>query len=655
MPRAAAAAAAVDCPAPASGTDSSPRLTTLIADYGLEMNLNLIEGCNALRDIRLPTALQSSGMEPSRAFAVCLVVVASATAQYHYGPAAYSADGLIFWVPMPLLRQPAVSSYHHYQHHHHQQQQQSPIINVAKAAAVPTHSSSDSVTINADAPAPNVITQGLHLGDNDDNNDQNASGFAEDAPASVITHGPQPGAYTAVSSDEQSESTQFHSQDGQGQFIFGHSSPEQVRLESRTADGTVRGSYSYINPEGRTIKVTYTAGENGFQPVEDPNSDVLPKPVTETPEVAAARALHARLYDQARWLAESSPDDSKDEQPVQVPAPVAPASEPVNGAAADPFYQPDSLYTNLGSVGVESSDEELSYYGAAKGKPLPYVNNVFTSNNAHHDYYGLPKGAGSPLAFSGAYFFPNQQQIPSTPVNKEQQNNEGGSRNESPIEVLQARTVPTAPQDLEYYGAAKLLAYAAVDNFFNNEPSRRGGKALFNSDTPSVPAAPANQETQSDDDKASDSVVVEAREPTSDDSPVASDTSDSVITEAQKDSPVVPETPAQDSPAAPETITPVKSTPVATESDKAREPPSEARFSTYQLAAPVFVAVGVVPQDDTKEIASVRTNLDSQLTNIPPPVSVSQKAAYFGAVPVAAVHDAQVAPGQVVKDHQRLP
>ncbi|CAG7722202.1 unnamed protein product, partial [Allacma fusca] len=31
----------------------------------------------------------------------------------------------------------------------------------------------------------------------------------------------------------------------------------------------IQGSYSYIDPEGNTITVTYIADENGFQPTGD--------------------------------------------------------------------------------------------------------------------------------------------------------------------------------------------------------------------------------------------------------------------------------------------------------------------------------------------------------------------------------------------------
>lgn len=51
------------------------------------------------------------------------------------------------------------------------------------------------------------------------------------------------------------EVTQFHSQDMNGQVVFGFNAPDQMRIETRNADGTVHGTYSYLDPHGQVIKV----------------------------------------------------------------------------------------------------------------------------------------------------------------------------------------------------------------------------------------------------------------------------------------------------------------------------------------------------------------------------------------------------------------
>jgi hypothetical protein len=51
------------------------------------------------------------------------------------------------------------------------------------------------------------------------------------------------------------ETSQFHSQDGKGRALFGYTSPVQARIEVRSEDGTVRGSYSYLDAWGKAVKV----------------------------------------------------------------------------------------------------------------------------------------------------------------------------------------------------------------------------------------------------------------------------------------------------------------------------------------------------------------------------------------------------------------
>jgi len=101
--------------------------------------------------------------------------------------------------------------------------------------------------------------------------------------------------------------TQYHAQDELGQASFGHAHAGNAHAAVRDAFGNVRGSYAYINPDGKEIRVEYTAGHGGFQvasnalPVApvDTNSPVVanlvaPSPVQDTPEVVEARAAHAK-------------------------------------------------------------------------------------------------------------------------------------------------------------------------------------------------------------------------------------------------------------------------------------------------------------------------------------------------------------------------
>ena len=53
--------------------------------------------------------------------------------------------------------------------------------------------------------------------------------------------------------------SQYHAQDDAGQYNFGFASPDQTKQEVKTADGVVRGAYSYVNANGVVQSVNYIA------------------------------------------------------------------------------------------------------------------------------------------------------------------------------------------------------------------------------------------------------------------------------------------------------------------------------------------------------------------------------------------------------------
>jgi hypothetical protein len=66
-----------------------------------------------------------------------------------------------------------------------------------------------------------------------------------------------------ISGDEElieGETSQFHSQDHRGRALFGYTTPDQARIESRSEDGTVTGSYSYLDAWGNAVKVRANRG-----------------------------------------------------------------------------------------------------------------------------------------------------------------------------------------------------------------------------------------------------------------------------------------------------------------------------------------------------------------------------------------------------------
>jgi len=130
--------------------------------------------------------------------------------------------------------------------------------------------------------------------------------------------------------------SQYHSQDEFGQFAFGHASLGQAHSQTRDFTGAVRGSYTYVNPDGEQVVAHYVADAGGFRvssnalPVAPTFDGVAPEApvfdgvapmfdleapvfdleapvfdgvqVADTEEVAAAIAEHFRLVEEHKAL-----------------------------------------------------------------------------------------------------------------------------------------------------------------------------------------------------------------------------------------------------------------------------------------------------------------------------------------------------------------
>lgn len=90
--------------------------------------------------------------------------------------------------------------------------------------------------------------------------------------------------------------SQYHSQGPFGQYNYGYNGGNSAKVESKSIDGVTRGSYSYVDAEGRLQTVEYTADQNGFRAA----ATNLPKApidgISDTPEVAQAKAEHFRAF-----------------------------------------------------------------------------------------------------------------------------------------------------------------------------------------------------------------------------------------------------------------------------------------------------------------------------------------------------------------------
>ena len=58
-----------------------------------------------------------------------------------------------------------------------------------------------------------------------------------------------------------------HTQDSLGQYDYSYMGDSSAKTESRSLDGTTRGAYSYIDPNGILQQVHYVADHNGFRVV----------------------------------------------------------------------------------------------------------------------------------------------------------------------------------------------------------------------------------------------------------------------------------------------------------------------------------------------------------------------------------------------------
>ncbi|CAH1391396.1 unnamed protein product [Nezara viridula] len=142
------------------------------------------------------------------------------------------------------------------------------------------------------------------------------------------------------------EVSQFHSQDELGRVVFGFHGPDQSRMEARSLDGSVRGSYSYIDPYGHIVKMQYWDDGTGFHIAGNAlHGDGRP---AYTPEVKAAREQHLRIYKQtlaaAQHLLQQSDDSSYSDNPDHGSVQDINQYEDVSQVQVHKEHQDNSLY-----------------------------------------------------------------------------------------------------------------------------------------------------------------------------------------------------------------------------------------------------------------------------------------------------------------------
>ncbi len=167
--------------------------------------------------------------------------------------------------------------------------------------------------------------------------------------------------------------SKYHAQDELGQARFGYAHPGQAATNYRDAFGNQIGSYAYINPEGKEVRVSYTADSRGFRVA---SNDLPEAPVAnlvqieDTPEVAAAKAEHMAAINAAK-------------SGVAAPAPSVVLPEPVKDtaevAAAKADFAVKFAQAKAASAPIRSKRQVFSTAAA----PL------FAFNNGHVSPYAV--------------------------------------------------------------------------------------------------------------------------------------------------------------------------------------------------------------------------------------------------------------------------
>ncbi|XP_076031999.1 uncharacterized protein LOC143019908 [Oratosquilla oratoria] len=100
-----------------------------------------------------------------------------------------------------------------------------------------------------------------------------------------------------------------YEQGSDGAYRFSYSLPQQERHEERNSDGTVTGSYAFVDDAGEEVSVKYVADEDGFRA----ESDALPQVPEDTDEVKKAREEFFKIYEETLKLLGSSESDEDSE------------------------------------------------------------------------------------------------------------------------------------------------------------------------------------------------------------------------------------------------------------------------------------------------------------------------------------------------------
>ncbi|KAK4019577.1 hypothetical protein OUZ56_001592 [Daphnia magna] len=184
--------------------------------------------------------------------------------------------------------------------------------------------------------------------------------------------------------------SQYHTQDVFGQAAHGYAYPGQAASNYRDAFGNQVGSYAYIGPQGKEVRVNYVADALGFRVL----SNNLPVAPEDTPEVAAAKADHVKLVKEALAKKADEPTSRTKRQ-----APFYPAALPYT-APYFPFYQnalPAVQYAAPAPLVAKTTYKTVTAEADLTAK-TPADTNKFDLKEKSYDVV-------TPLAYHTPYFY----------------------------------------------------------------------------------------------------------------------------------------------------------------------------------------------------------------------------------------------------------
>lgn len=180
-------------------------------------------------------------------------------------------------------------------------------------------------------------------------------------------------------------------QDGSFNYAFAADNGLQ-QGESISPDGTRRGSYSYVDPNGKKISVKYTAGKEGFRIVEGDHLPKAPVPVAAAPVPESPSPVVPR----------PSPYQSTPSYNAGYHG--AGANILFRGQESSPYYKVQDDYVDKSSFkSVYQGTAPSSFQGVEQRRQRPVVAqpSVQYSSNAQPD----DEGRQEPHSFGGGYAF----------------------------------------------------------------------------------------------------------------------------------------------------------------------------------------------------------------------------------------------------------